>query len=85
MSNVLRKRESDGEYNNYKRDDRFFNLDDNWYFTTREGLVMGPYESRCQAESESATYIRFLKFAHPPVVNLVTRNKMAFPEKADND
>lgn len=32
------------------RSDRFYRINSDWYFSTREGFEMGPYESRALAE-----------------------------------
>jgi hypothetical protein len=70
------KRSEDDSSNDHSREDRFFSLDDLWYFTTREGVVMGPYDSAGEAQRELNSYIDFVKSANPPVLNLVKRSKM---------
>jgi hypothetical protein len=35
------------------RSDRVFNSDGQWYFHTREGIEVGPYESQFDAELEA--------------------------------
>lgn len=40
------------------RTGRFFVVDSNWYFTTREKLDHGPFPTREKAERECKTYIR---------------------------
>ena len=57
-----------------ERDDRYFCLDGGWYFATREGLAMGPYESRARAVAETELYIQFITSAPPGVAKLLTRN-----------
>lgn len=32
------------------RSDRFYRINSDWYFSTREGFEMGPYESRALAD-----------------------------------
>lgn len=32
------------------RTDRFYRVNDVWFFSTREGIEMGPYPSRMEAE-----------------------------------
>ena len=39
------------------RSDRFFAENDKWFFTTREGTVEGPYDSRKDAEQELEIYL----------------------------
>ncbi|MEE4252170.1 MAG: DUF6316 family protein [Alcanivoracaceae bacterium] len=41
--------------------DRFFNEGGKWFFTTREGQLMGPYDSRKDAEQELMLYLRSLE------------------------
>ena len=36
------------------RSERIFNADELWYFHTREGVDVGPYQSRFDAEVEAA-------------------------------
>lgn len=43
------------------RSDRFFCEDGQWFFTTREGGVQGPFESRPEAEQELEMYIHDLR------------------------
>ena len=75
-STTAAKRSSDDIGNEHSREDRFFSLDDLWYFTTREGVVMGPYDTEQEAKAELNSYINFVKSAKPPVLNLVKRSKM---------
>jgi hypothetical protein len=49
----------DGEQDKtWFRSDRFFCEDGNWFFTTREGTVQGPFDSRADAEQELMLYLR---------------------------
>jgi hypothetical protein len=41
----------------YFRADRFHRSDGYWYFVTREGVNMGPFESKQRAEAELANYL----------------------------
>lgn len=38
--------------------DRFFNEGGKWFFTTRESQLMGPFDSRKDAEQELMLYLR---------------------------
>lgn len=42
------------------RSDRFFTVDGLWYFATREGIDVGPFDSRQMAETEAARLIELL-------------------------
>ncbi len=68
-------RQGDSRPSTRESDDRYFALDDNWYFTTREGLVMGPYPSRAQAVAETKNYILFISSAKARVINLFKRGQ----------
>lgn len=47
-----------GDAKNYFKTDRTFQINGKWYFSTREGLDQGPFESKKDAENEIALYIR---------------------------
>lgn len=52
----------DGDDNKtFFNSDRFFNEGGKWFFTTREGSLMGPYDSRADAEQELMLYLRNLR------------------------
>ncbi|ARU54986.1 MAG: DUF6316 family protein [Pseudomonadales bacterium] len=40
------------------RGDRFYSIQGEWYFTTREGSEEGPFGSKKEAEMELLLYIR---------------------------
>lgn len=54
-------READDLKKTWFRSQRFFNEGSNWYFTTRENTVEGPYDSRSEAEQELMMYLRNLR------------------------
>lgn len=43
------------------RSDRVFNTNGQWYFHTREGIDVGPYESHMEAEIESGLLRELLR------------------------
>ncbi len=58
----MSRRTDDEEDNKARfRSDRFFCEEGNWYFTTRENVIRGPYESREDAEKELMLYLRDLQ------------------------
>ncbi len=61
------------------RANRFYKLSDNWYFTTREGLSMGPYDSQEEAKTGTSDYITFVSNAAPHVLKLLTPNSQNAP------
>lgn len=42
------------------RTDRFFAVNNSWYFDTREGPAIGPYDSKLDARKGLADFIEFL-------------------------
>ncbi|OUS03935.1 hypothetical protein A9Q90_07880 [Gammaproteobacteria bacterium 54_18_T64] len=74
MSNVVYlTRESDAESASKARvrSDRYFKLSDYWYFITREGTTLGPYDSKNQAQQAVADYIQFVNQATPAMMKLL--------------
>lgn len=51
-------RQDDQSARTWFRSDRFFNEGPNWYFTTRENTVEGPYATREEAENALMMYLR---------------------------
>ncbi|WNO09486.1 DUF6316 family protein [Teredinibacter sp. KSP-S5-2] len=49
------------------RTDRFFVVDGDWYFSTREGHDIGPYGTRKLAESGLKVYIKCMQSPEPNV------------------
>jgi hypothetical protein len=45
------------------RTSRFFSVDDVWFFATREGIDVGPYESKESAQSDAQQLLRRLQAA----------------------
>lgn len=39
------------------RCNRFYNLKGKWFFSTREGVDFGPFETRAEAEKELQSFI----------------------------
>lgn len=56
------------------RSNRYFKLSDYWYFTTREGATLGPYDSKEQAEQAVKDYIEFVNQATPSILKLLATN-----------
>lgn len=79
MLTVSGRRKDDDQAVPHPRDDRYFFLDNHWYFTTREGLVMGPFDSRAQAVGEAGKYVHFVHSARTRILNLIRREKITIP------
>lgn len=45
----------------HPRTDRFFCICGKWYFSSRENLQIGPFNSREDAESELMTFLRHIR------------------------
>lgn len=71
------RRNDDAPSSSHERDDRYFCLDNEWYFTTREGVVMGPYDSQAHATKCVDEYIEFIQKAKSPVINILKRDKLS--------
>lgn len=56
------------------RTGRFFRLANYWFFATREGPAMGPYDALEQAQQAVPGYVEFVNSASPQVLNLFTRS-----------
>lgn len=47
------------------RSDRFYLLENDWFFTTREGASVGPFDTRDSAETGLKDFLDFLVLAAP--------------------
>lgn len=45
------------------RTDRFFAVNANWFFTTREGAAIGPYTTKFDAQTGLSNFIEFIQKA----------------------
>lgn len=50
------------------RSGRFFQKADYWYYTTREGVDIGPFDSQGEAETGVSDFIDFIIHAEPCVI-----------------
>lgn len=50
------------------RSKRFFQKSEYWYYSTREGINIGPFDSFLEAESGASAFIDFIMHAEPNVV-----------------
>ena len=51
------------------RNDRFFEQDNYWYYTTREGVDIGPFDNRTDAIAGCNDFIDFIGVADPSFSN----------------
>lgn len=49
------------------RNQRFFQDSGYWYYATREGIDIGPFDSLSEAEAGASAYIDFILHAEPDV------------------
>lgn len=50
------------------RADRFFAVNNAWYFATREGASIGPFETKNEAQQGLLDFLDFIKLAGPRVL-----------------
>lgn len=48
-----------------ERNDRFFSKDGYWYYTTREGVDIGPFDSMDEAVASAEELIEFITSEEP--------------------
>ena len=49
------------------RNSRFFEEDGYWYYNTREGVAIGPFDTQSEAETGVSDFIDFILHAEPSV------------------
>ena len=49
------------------RNERYFERDRYWYYTTREGVDIGPYDSKSEAVNGCCLYINYLNTTDPNI------------------
>ena len=55
------------------RSDRLFTQHDYWYFRTREGMDIGPFDSISEALEGVRGFVDFLHTAEPAVVTRISK------------
>lgn len=55
-----------------KRKSRIFGKDGYWYYTTREGFDIGPFDSQQEAEKGVSHFIDFVLHASPEQLDSLT-------------
>jgi hypothetical protein len=51
------------------RADRFFAAQGEWFFSTREGTAMGPFEDKQEAKNGLQDFIEFIDLAEPKTLS----------------
>ena len=67
------------------RSERVFRVDGLWYFHTREGIDVGPYETRFEAEIDATMLVAMLKDVEPEKAKTVIREFMLFSDAGPSD
>ena len=69
---VNRKGESEASQERSESYERIFMQRNYWYFRTREGMDIGPYDSQTDAISGISSFIEFLSTAEKKVVERIS-------------
>ena len=86
MENNNHKAPRAGEYTVFAtRSDRYFEQESYWYFRTREGMDIGPFDSKAQAEEGVSGFIGFLKEAHADVVVRINKYVRRQPRRGETE
>lgn len=67
------RRQSDTTSGPIYRGGRYFKLHDYWFFATREGATVGPYDTREGAVQGTNDYIQFIQQAPASVMKVLHR------------
>lgn len=59
------------------RNGRFIQKQGYWYYTTREGVDIGPFDSRGEAEVGVGEFIDFICAAEPKILEILERYRAA--------
>jgi len=60
-----------------ERSGRFIQKEDYWYYTTREGVDIGPFDSRDDAETGVGEFIDFVCAAEPKILEILESYRAA--------
>ncbi|WP_075184887.1 DUF6316 family protein [Teredinibacter haidensis] len=55
------------------RSKRFFQKGEYWYYSTREGVDIGPFDTHHEAETGASDFIDFILHAEPEVIQTLGR------------
>lgn len=59
------------------RESRFSRINGYWYYSTREGIDIGPFDSKHEAQAGVSAFIDFILHAEPEVVDSLNRHYSA--------
>lgn len=60
-----------------ERNTRYSQRDGYWYYSTREGIDIGPFDSLQEAQAGVSSFIDFILHAEPDVVESIHRHYSA--------
>ncbi len=61
----------------FVRSNRMFRIDDSWFFKTREGDSVGPFEDELEASTQLEVYIRLVNAGLLPVSEELSPGRVA--------
>ncbi len=56
------------------RTDRYFSIEHDWYFSTREGAAVGPFDNKAMAVASLNDFVEFLSLASPKVLTILFKS-----------
>lgn len=56
-----------------ERNERFFKKEDYWYYKTREGVAIGPFDSLNEARTGASEFVDFIMGAGAPLIPTLER------------
>ena len=56
---------------------RYLQKDGYWYYTTREGVDIGPFDNHHDAENGVAEFIEFIQASEPKVTDMLKQYRAA--------
>jgi hypothetical protein len=59
------------------RHGRYLQKDSYWYYTTREGVDIGPFDSRADAEIGVHDFVEFISASEPKISDLLKQYRAA--------
>lgn len=59
------------------RQGRYLQKDNYWYYTTREGVDIGPFDNHTDAEMGVGEFIEFIQASEPKVSDLLKQYRAA--------
>src|SRR5690606_17317146 len=63
-----------------ERSGRFLQKEGYWYYSTREGVDIGPFDSRVDAEVSVSAFIDIISASEPKVLAALKHSRAAWPD-----